>query len=87
MKLIAKIAGITIVIAYNVAILAAVAEAHNVHGTGNTGAASQAGSAGNQGGRYTMGDEFQPWPQREMQQFAKARFEPYRGEQRSEQQP
>jgi hypothetical protein len=63
------------------------AQARNVHGTGNAGAASQAGMAGNQGGRYQLGDEFSAWPQREMQQFAKARFEPYRGEQRSEQQP
>jgi hypothetical protein len=69
------------------ALTCATAQARNVHGTGNTGSASQAGMAGNQGGRYTMGDEFQPWPQREMQQFAKPRFEPYRGEQRSEQQP
>lgn len=58
--------------------------AHNVGRGSAVGAASSgAQSAGGaQGGRYTLGDEYQPWPQAEMQQYAKPKFEPYRGEQK-----
>ena len=57
------------------------AQARNV-GHGYGGQAVGASSSGSQGGRYTLGDQFQPWPQDEMQQYAKPRFEPYRGDDR-----
>lgn len=37
------------------------------------------GEAGS-GGRYSLVDEYQPWPQAEMQRYAKAKFAPYVGE-------
>lgn len=37
------------------------------------------GAAGS-GGRYSLVDEYQPWPQEEMKRFAKAKFAPYAGE-------
>ena len=44
---------------------------------GSSGASH--GAAGS-GGRYSLVDEYQPWPQAEMQRFAKAKFAPYAGE-------
>ena len=37
-------------------------------------------SAQGSGGRYSMVDDFQPWQEESMQQYAKPKFEPYRGE-------
>lgn len=42
------------------------------------GAASSSASQGN-GSRYSAVDEYQPWKQSEMQQYAKPKFEPYTG--------
>lgn len=60
------------------------AEARNAQGPGTHGQPgighSSAASTGGQGGKYTLGDEFQPWPQAEMQQYAKPTFEAYKGE-------
>lgn len=42
------------------------------------GKASSPGN-GAGGGRYTLGDEYQPWPQAEMQRYAKPKFVPYSG--------
>jgi hypothetical protein len=52
---------------------------HNVGRGSAVGAASSGASQGN-GGRYSMVDEYQPWPQEEMKQYAKPKFEPYKGE-------
>jgi len=44
---------------------------------GNAVGASQSGS---NGGRYSAFDQYQPWPQAEMKQYAKAKFTPYEGD-------
>lgn len=59
------------------------AQAHAVGRGSATGAASS-GSQGN-GSSYTLGDEYSPWPQAEMKQYAKPKFEPYRGEEKKAQ--
>lgn len=70
-----------------------VGASHGNHGGGGFGpsggqaAAGQAASVGSKGaaqsgsngGRYSMVDSYQPWPQSEMQQFAKPHFETYTG--------
>lgn len=59
------------------------------HGGGNSGAmgaaagafggsTAAAGQSGN-GGRYSLVDNYQPFPQAEMQQFQKPQFVPYAG--------
>lgn len=50
-----------------------------IGGHANSQAASQNGS---NAGRYTMfpEDNYQPWPQEEMKQFAKPEWHPYNGE-------
>jgi hypothetical protein len=85
-----KTATIALVLSVTMSVGANV-EARNVHGTGAGGfgtagakaAAANAGSIGaqGQGGNrpYTLGDEFQPWPQADMQQYAKPRWVPYDG--------
>ncbi|PVX77150.1 hypothetical protein C7402_115209 [Paraburkholderia unamae] len=58
------------------------------NGPGSTGAAMTGhaspggtqGTQGSQGGRYSVVDGYQPWPQSEMRQYAKPRWEPYRGD-------
>lgn len=63
--------------------ISAYANAHAIgRGPGGSPAAvggHSASASGSQGGRYTLGDEFQPWPQAEMQRYAKPKFEPYAG--------
>ncbi len=41
---------------------------------------SGASQSGANGGRYSAFDQYQPWPQAEMKQYAKAKFTPYTGE-------
>ena len=58
------------------ATLGSTASAHAA-ATGMVGApAAQSGN----GSRYSMVDDFQPWPQAEMAQFQKPKFIPYAGE-------
>lgn len=45
---------------------------------GGTSSAAAVGQSGN-GGRYSMVDAYQPWPQAEMQQFQKPQWTPYAG--------
>lgn len=60
------------------------------HGGGNNGAVGAAAGAfggsssaaagqGGNGGRYSVVDNYQPWPQSEMKKFQKAEFTPYAG--------
>jgi hypothetical protein len=59
------------------------------HGGANSGAlgcscgashgTAAAGQSGN-GGRYSMVDQYQPWPESEMRNFEKSKFVPYSGE-------
>jgi hypothetical protein len=46
------------------------------------GVSGKSSASGSQGGHYAVGDEFQPWPQAEMQQYAKPKFETYKREQK-----
>lgn len=55
-------------------LLPTVVEARNV---GRGSAVGSASSASGQGSKYTLGDEYQPWPQAEMRQYAKEKFVPY----------
>jgi hypothetical protein len=80
---------------FSASALASTASAnHGHHGMGSLGstassasrgsAAAAAGQSGN-GGRSSSApvyaeDAYQPWPQAEMQQFAKPKFVPYSGE-------
>lgn len=41
------------------------------HGPAATGGQSMAASQGGQGGRYSVVDNYQPWPESEMRQFQK----------------
>jgi hypothetical protein len=60
------------------------------HGGGNNGAmGAAAGSFGGQsaavgqsgnGGRYSMVDQYQPWPESEMASFQKPHWTPYQGD-------
>jgi hypothetical protein len=45
-------------------------------GVGSVGA----GQTGGNGGQYSFADNYQPWPQSGMEQFAKPAFVPYTGE-------
>ena len=56
---------------------------HNVgrgSAVGRSQGAAAAGAAQGNGGRYSPVDEYQAWPQEEMKQYAKPKFEPYKGE-------
>ena len=60
--------------------IAATSFARNAQGPGTHGQASASSSAGSgQGRKYSLGDDYQPWPQAEMKQYAKPKFEPYGG--------
>jgi hypothetical protein len=50
------------------------------HGNASNGNAIGASQSGANGGRYSAFDNYQPWLQAEMQQYAKAKFTPYTGE-------
>lgn len=62
-----------------VLLLIASTSAHSRNVGHGPSASSGHSSAGSQGGHYTLGDQFQPWPQTEMKQYAKPRFETYKG--------
>lgn len=49
-------------------------------GAPSSAASVSTASASQGGGHYSLVDDYQPWPQAEMQQFAKPRFVPYAGE-------
>ena len=48
-------------------------------GAGASNGSGGASQSGSNGGRYSAFDQYQPWPQAEMKQYAKAKFTPYEG--------
>ena len=78
---------VTLLIAANAHASAVARGDHGHHaGAANNGASlsgisatSAVSSSVGSNGRYSLVDEYQPWPQSEMQQFAKARWTPYDG--------
>lgn len=58
---------------------AAAGQASNSSTSGAFGGVAGAGQAGGNGGSYSFADNYQPWPQSEMKQFAKPAFIPYNG--------
>lgn len=58
---------------------------HGARGAVGAGAGASHGTAGASqsganGGRYSAFDNYQPWPQAEMKQYAKAKFTTYEGD-------
>lgn len=49
------------------------------HGNTSANAGAAASQSGANGGRYSAFDQYQPWPQAEMQQYAKPAFHIYEG--------
>jgi len=54
--------------------------AAHAHAVGHGSAVGAASSSSGQGSQYSIGDEYSAWPHAEMKQYAKPKFEPYRGD-------